>query len=335
MKFPIVDLHCDLLFYLGIDPHRTAHDKCTRCAIPQLRTGNVKLQTLAVFTETHPHSVEKGLNQVKIFQALPIHYPKDLIHYTSACKEEPSQIALMLAFENASGFCSEQEPLKEGFHRLRKLIAEVSKPLYVSLTWNSENRFGGGAKTNIGLKEDGKRLVDELHEQNIAIDLSHTSDALAYDILDYIEGKGMNLPVMASHSNARTILDVPRNLPDEIGKEIFRRKGMLGINFIRNFLGNDEECLINHFAHWLELGGENHLGFGADFYHEADLPPVNPGSRHGSFFDAFQNSSCYPSVQALLQKSIGLSEEILEKISSQNALAFIQNIFSCNFTSEM
>lgn len=316
----VIDLHCDLLFYLESNRLRSPYDLEARCAIPQLRQGKVQLQIVAIFTQTGPFSLEKGLLQVRLYQELLLHYPQ---HFTPFHGQlHPSSIALLPAFENASGFCSEQEPLQAGFQRLNNIIQEIGKPLYISLTWNTENRFGGGALTRIGLKEDGKCLLEELHQQHIALDLSHASDALAYEAIDYIEGHHLDIPLMASHSNARMITFLPRNLPDEIAKEIFQRGGIVGLNLYRYFVGETEDHLIHHVAHWLELGGEEHIGLGADFFYEKDLPPHTHGQD--IFFQAYQDASCYGSLLSFVKKELKLNSSVLEKLAYQNALNFIR-----------
>jgi membrane dipeptidase len=322
MTFPIVDLHCDLLFYLQGSPQRTPYDLFARCAIPQLHQGNVKIQTLAVFTQTARDSVQRGLHQVDLYQKLPMHYPKDFMHYSITKEAYPSAVATLLAFENASGFCGEGEAFSEGLKRLYQVINTIAKPLYISLTWNTENRFGGGALTRAGLKEDGKRLLEELHEKKIAVDLSHASDALAHDIINYMDGCGLDIPLMASHSNARAVTSVPRNLPDELAVEIFRRGGVVGLNFCHNFVGENEEFLLKHIAHWLELGGEDHIALGADFFYEADLPS---SLRHGKdvFLPNYQNASCYGKLLNFLEKELRLNASILEKFAHKNAKNFI------------
>lgn len=327
MNLPIVDLHCDLLFYLQGDKQRTPYDHVARCAIPQLRQGHVKLQTLAIFTQTETHSTEKGLRQVRLYQELPAHCPQDFVHYSPHWNLESSSTAILPAFENASGFCDEQEPLEEGLKRLRQIIQRIAKPLYISLTWNTENRFGGGALSQAGLKADGKLLLEELDQQQIALDLSHASDALAYEAIDYIEGHRLAIPIIASHSNARAVALMPRNLPDEIAKEIFRRGGIVGLNLYRHFIGETEDNLIKHFAHWLEMGGENHVALGADFFYDPDLPSTY---RHGKevFFKDYQDSSCYGKLLTFLQKELKLDSSFLEKFAYQNALAFIQKLYS-------
>lgn len=325
MTFPIIDLHCDLLFYLEGNGKRTPYDLAARCSLPQLRQGNVKIQTLAVFTQTEPQSVQKGLYQLRLYQDLPLTCPKDIIPYSAQWNMQSSTIAVMMAFENASGFCGEDESFHEGIKRLNHITNNIGKPLYISLTWNTENRFGGGALTQVGLKEDGKRLLEELHQKKIAIDISHASDALAYDIIDYIEAHRLIIPLMASHSNARTVAHVPRNLPDELAQEIFRRGGIVGLNLYHYFVGADENALPKHIAHWLELGGENHIVLGADFFYEADLPS---SLRHGKdvFFPSYQDASCYENLLNFLQKELRLNSAMIEKCAYKNAWEFIQKI---------
>jgi membrane dipeptidase len=57
----------------------------------------------------------------------------------------------------------------------------------------------------------GYRLIDEMNRLGILVDLSHTSDATAAQAFDYSRA-----PVIWSHSSARAIHDVPRNVPDNI-----------------------------------------------------------------------------------------------------------------------
>jgi microsomal dipeptidase-like Zn-dependent dipeptidase len=266
--------------------------------------------------------VKKGMNQCRIYKELPSSFICDIVHHTQEWNLDSPLIATRIAIENASGFCSEDEPLAEGFKRLHFIIHQIEKPLYISLTWNMENRFGGGTLSQSGLKEDGKRLLEELHGQGIAIDLSHASDRLAYEMIDYIEGHGLELPLMASHSNARAIASVPRNLPDEIAREIFRRGGIVGLNFYGAFIGESEDFFPKQIVHWLELGGEKNIVLGADFFYEGDSSNSSKPGQHGYFHD-YQDATCYERLLNLLQKELRLNSSILEGLAHRNALAFL------------
>ena len=221
-RFPIADFHCDLLCFLSRSAKHTPYDPAVRCAIPQLLQGNVKLQTLAIFVETALGSAARGHKQAEIFKSLPKRYP-ELCYLETAT----SQIQIIAAIENSSAFCEEHDAIDQVFVQLERMLHYIGKPAYISLTWNSENRFGGGAATDIGLKEDGKQLLQQLVEKKITVDLSHASDRLSYDILEFLDKENPKHPVVASHSNVRGVADVPRNLPDGLLQEIIRRRDSL------------------------------------------------------------------------------------------------------------
>ena len=72
-------------------------------------------------------------------------------------------------------------------------------------------------------------------------------------------------------TNYRPIFDHPRNLRDDIAKEIINRQCLIGLNFVRAFVNNEHpEVLYEHINHGLELGGENAVAYGDDFF----LPKV-------------------------------------------------------------
>lgn len=324
-KIPVIDLHCDLLAYLQGEG-RLATDAVLPCAIPYLRQGGVRSQVMAIYTNTEPSSVAQGLSQFEIFTSLPDLYPDIFTILSPECALPPedSHIGIRLAIENASSICSERCLLSEGIARLDAMVASGCKPLYMSLTWNNENRFGGGAHTPVGLKEDGKRLLDWMHANAVAIDFSHTSDALAYDILDYIAQHELNsMRLLASHSNMRSVHYAVRNLPDELVQEIIRYKGVLGINFVRYFVSDESSnYFANHVSRLLHLGGEDQICLGADFFYPDDAL-MGPKGIDKIFFPDYQTAASYPNFLALLKKELGLNEEILNKIAYHNAEKFL------------
>ncbi|MCB1110914.1 MAG: membrane dipeptidase [Chlamydiia bacterium] len=291
MVYSVVDLHCDLLAYLNTDreKHR-AVDDISRCSLPLLKKGGVSFQALAVFSKTW----NEMQGQLECFRQIS------------------GGPRFALAIENASGLLGEKEPFDQVYARF-----DQEKWLYVSLTWKGENRFGGGDQSSIGLKEDGKRFLEYMDGKGVAIDLSHTSDALAEGILDRIEAKGLNILPIASHSNFRAIKNHPRNLPDAFAQEIIKRGGVIGINFVRHFVGDKPEDFVRHIEHALALGGEDALALGADFFGGIDFPGL--AELEPIFQKAFEDSSCYPRFFELLTKHFG--QELTEKIFYRNATA--------------
>lgn len=305
----IADFHCDLLSFLAEDKSRTAHDPASRASIPLLKAGGVNLQTLAIFTKTGEASVREGGKQAEVFFELSKKYPVF-----------GSEIKTIVSIENASGFCDEKEPLQKGLERLEGWFEKAGRIAYISLTWNDENRFGGGNATTVGSKKEGLELLKWMSGKKIAIDLSHTSDRLAEDILKAIES--LDVIPIASHSNFRKVSDHPRNLPDHLAKEIGARGGLIGLNFVRVFLGSrGPEDFIRQVEHADKLGLLDHFCLGADFFADHVLPPelhylmpmFNPG---------FDNASCYPKLIALLEKH--LPHAIVEKISYKNLTEFLK-----------
>jgi membrane dipeptidase len=82
-----------------------------------------------------------------------------------------------------------------------------------------------------GLNKLGKKIITQMDKMRMAIDISHASDKCVEDVLDVT-----SMPIMASHSCARTLCNIPRNLPDDLIKEIADRKGYIGVAFYPGFL---------------------------------------------------------------------------------------------------
>jgi microsomal dipeptidase-like Zn-dependent dipeptidase len=265
-----------------------------------MEIGQVALQVLPIFTKTEKNSTKMAYKQLDWYKKL---------------KSLATNPHFLLSIENASSFLEEEEPLYQIFNRLNS----IPHPLYLSLTWNEENRFGGGNACDVGLKNEGKRLLDFMAEKNIALDLSHASDALAFDSINYIEQKNLTLTPIASHSNARAICNKTRNLPDDIIKMIIKKNGIIGLNFVAYFVGADIHEFISHINHIESLGGYQHLSIGADFFggimfgmFESMLP---------IYFKEFHNSGCYVLFQELLKAHLPL--HFIENICYKNALNFI------------
>ena len=174
------------------------------------------------------------------------------------------KITMMLAVENAS-------MLNGNLDNIKLLVDNNVRS--VTLTWNGENELGCGAMCNdsFGLTAFGREVVRELQRNNIAVDISHASDNLFYDVINISKE-----PVIATHSNSRTICNTKRNLTDDQFKIIRDMGGIVGLNFYKGFLNDNEvkasiDDLLRHADHFLNLGGENTLAIGSDF-DGADMP---------------------------------------------------------------
>jgi len=322
MNLQVIDLHCDLLSYLK-NPNASPLSNEIGCKVPAMEQGNVKVQVMAIYSSTEKGSSHLRAQQSQIFRDLLMKYPDRLAlcNDTASVKTNlaSSKIGILAAIENASSFCEEDESLESGFKKLETLILNTERIFYIGLTHHGENRFGGCNTTKAGLKEDGEILLEYISGRKIAIDLSHTSDALAYELLDHLSKKNLEIPIIASHSNFRTVFEHARNLPDDLAKEIIKRKGLIGMNFLRAFLNNENsEALYEHIHYGIGMGAENALCFGADYFFTANHPDQ---SRIPFYYKEQENAGCYP---AILQKiSASVPSEQLKKISSQNFMEMV------------
>jgi membrane dipeptidase len=131
-----------------------------------------------------------------------------------------------------------------------------------------------------GLSGDGVRIVREMARRGIVPDVSHVSDDAVRHVLEVSP-----IPILASHSSARSLCDHPRNLPDDLVREIARRDGVVMANSYPAFIdpaasiadferfqevkpvlaAQEEAYLRDPGSHWSEL---------ARLFSDRPLPPV-------------------------------------------------------------
>ncbi|KAF8973191.1 membrane dipeptidase-domain-containing protein [Flammula alnicola] len=175
----------------------------------------------------------------------------------------------------------------EGGHQLGNSIAVLRQyhalgVRYVTLTHTCHNAFAdscglapGMIPLHGGLSSLGKALIEEMNRLGVLVDLSHTSDATAKQGLLLSKA-----PVIWSHSSARAVHDVPRNVPDDvlelIGLEEGKKDAVVMVNFAPFFVavpGNATvEAVADHVDHIANVAGKLHVGLGSDFDGIGDVP---------------------------------------------------------------
>ena len=135
----------------------------------------------------------------------------------------------------------------------------------VNIVWNNKNKFGGGTRTEeeYGLTNLGEELVEKLVKKNIKIDLSHANEKTFFDIVNKakeLKKRGYNPKIFASHSNAKEICDVKRNLTNKQIITIKELNGIIGIveykDFVCKNLDKYEEYYLKHICHLKNLLGD-------------------------------------------------------------------------------
>lgn len=310
MKFPVFDLHCDTaLALLGEDLKQTSSLKHNDCHIDLDRASALGgyAQCFACFTTTvggGPKPVEVFEREIDtILREMERNYQQIALAYTP---EEISQnlekgmMSGILTIEGPAGFGFDPE-LLEDLHRLGFRIT--------TLGWNEKNPLTGSHKTGGGLTDLGKAYVKEAQRLGMVVDVSHISDEGFWDIMEITKA-----PVIASHSNSRSVCNVSRNLTDDMFLAICKTGGVTGINLCPDFLGVNPnlDTVCDHIFHFLTLDPTGkHIALGGDLDGIGSLP------------EGFTGVQDYEKLaQRLLERS--LSEQQVRDIFWNNAMGVMQ-----------
>jgi membrane dipeptidase len=140
--------------------------------------------------------------------------------------------------------------------------------MVMNFTYNNDNALAGGGQSskNLGVSELGGEFIEHANEQGIVVDCSHSSDQTCVDM-----AKLSKAPVIASHSNAKALLDHGRNLSDEAIKAIAATDGAIcsvGVGLFLNEKGEASMAdIAEHVQYVGELVGRDHTCYGSDYSH--------------------------------------------------------------------
>lgn len=215
--------------------------------------------------------------------------------------------AALLAIEGGSGIKGSRKVFKEFYN----VGVRVFGLAWLSNDLAKSNRLEEGEE-DTGLTELGKTIIADGNELGMIFDVSHLSDKSFWDTAELSKK-----PIIASHSNFRSICGHSRNLTDEMAKEIFRQDGMIGLNLCTAFIHEEKpqrtvETLFKHLDHCLSLGGEDHIGFGGDIDGIESYP--TPLTQERSVHDQL--------IELMLRSNY--SEELVNKVAYENYMRFLK-----------
>jgi len=318
----LVDAHFDLPLEILKKHKNGERDIIKTKYIDDFKKANAKIIVMAIYIETDlipESSFRAAVEQIEALYA-----------DVAACEEcvvaankkelkvglDDGKIVFLISLEGL-------EPINNSHYLLSALnrlgVAGAG------LTWARRNYVADGSRFSPnpeespgGLSTFGREIVKEMDRLNIFIDLSHINDEGAFDVL-----KVSSRPMIASHSNSRSVYNLQRNIPDEIAKEIAKRGGVIGLNGVC-VLVNDKEtddkigALCDHADYYMKLIGPEHIGYGIDF---ADyiFPPVDGKSS--------DTVATYPEIVKITAELLrrGYSEKDVEGIVGGNLRRFFLN----------
>ena len=318
MEFPVFDLHCDTAFaLLGKELNEAGSLRKNQYHIDLDRAKDFPgyAQCFACYTTPDMQKLYKK-SPITVFELelatilREVEKNRDLISLAYSAEDisknmQKGLASAILTIEGPAGFGFDPALLED----LYKIGFRIT-----TLGWNESNPLAGSHLTGEGLSDIGREYVREAQRLGMLVDVSHISDRAFWDIIEITGG-----PVVATHSNSRSVCPHSRNLTDDMFRAICQTGGVAGLNFYGDFLGADAtlDTAADHIVHWMELdpSGE-HLALGGDLDGCDRLPYGVSGIES------------YPRFASHLLTR-GLDKQIVYNIFWNNALGVFQNAV-CN-----
>jgi membrane dipeptidase len=227
---PLIDGHNDLLWELrqGRDPT----DPTLMTDLPRMAAGGVSGQFWSVYVPSDlpaDRGVTMTLEQIDALLDMVRRNPDRLVLARSADDVEriaaAGRVASMIGVEGGHAIGRSLGTLR--------VMAELGMG-YLTLTHNDDTPWADsatGEHPHGGLTRFGEEVVREVNRCGWLVDLSHTSDDTMRQAIEVSEA-----PVIFSHSSARALCDVPRNVPDDVLELVGRTGGVVMVTFVPSFV---------------------------------------------------------------------------------------------------
>jgi membrane dipeptidase len=203
--------------------------------IPRLRAGALSAQFWSVYTpgEAKAGHARTQLEQIDLMRRVIARYP-EAFQLAGTAQEirdakQAGRIGSMLGIE--------------GGHAIENSLGALGAYYdlgvrYMTLTHNTNTDWADSAADlparHQGLSPFGEQVVHEMNRLGMLVDLSHTSPETMADAI-----RVSRAPVIFSHSSAKGVCDVPRNVPDEVLKMLPANGGVVMITFVTGFTDPD------------------------------------------------------------------------------------------------
>ncbi|NLY11916.1 MAG: membrane dipeptidase [Firmicutes bacterium] len=280
--------------------------------LKRMRQGGITAQVFAIFI--HPRfkniALEQALSMVELlWQLIDTHQDAIGLVKTAAdfdkLKKE-NKISAILSLEGGEAL--------QGNIGLLRIFYELGVRA-LSLTWNHRNELadGVGEKEPGGLSDRGKEVISEMDRLGMVIDVSHLGEKGFWDIISLSKN-----PIIASHSNAKALCNHRRNLTDEQIKAIADSGGVIGVNFLPEFLVDQRknatiETVLDHITYLINIGGIDVVGLGSDFDGIDSTP------------QGLEDCAKVPAIIHGLEQR-GFSGNVIEKIMAGNMLRVFKSV---------
>ncbi|SFG16979.1 dipeptidase [Sporolactobacillus nakayamae] len=329
-QYIALDAHFDLLMEVDLRRKFGYRKVIETEFLPILRAGGVSALVCSLFIESEylpEMGLKMALDQVSALYS-EIEESPDKLQLCTTYDEiidahAHHKLAILLSLEGV-------DPLTNDLGLLQ--IFYQLGVRFVGLTWSRRNFAADGSHFHAvdeghqgGLTEFGVQLVKEAEKLNMIIDVSHLNDVGLADVLERTNG-----PIIASHSNARSIASSMRNLTDEQLCELAARGGVIGMNGFNAFVSDsyedgDVSHLMDHLDYIVNLAGIEHVGIGLDICNFLSEIPLKPAGHTRDSYDVISSHRELPLfTEELIRR--GYSDEEIGLIIGGNFLNVYKKI---------
>lgn len=306
----IFDTHADIGMDVLTKVELNETDILKKYHLDKLQQGEIGGINMACFFEGHESL--KTAKKMMLELKKEIDQNKDSIHLSLDGHMDKDKLNVIMSIE---GMCFIKQKPEQVLDWAYKQGVRIG-----SLAWNDTNALATGAKGDParGLTNLGKRAIKHMNAIGMIVDISHTNEKSFYDILEV-----STKPIMATHSNARALCNVDRNLTNQQIKAITNTAGLIGLVAARYFVHDEvnkqnAHTLALHAKHIVELSSIDHVCVGFDYMDFLG----EPFGRESMTQDLQDASMSQNLILALLE--VGFSEEEVEKIAFGNIVSFLQ-----------
>ncbi|HEY8712738.1 MAG TPA: dipeptidase [Thermoanaerobaculia bacterium] len=237
----VVDGHCDTPYrLLRHNVHIEDHDAEAQLDLRSLKEGGITASFFAAYVP--PFYADRGASKFA-YRLI------DLIHAEVSRRSD----VLRLCTDSAGVLAAKRENLSgimigvEGGHAIEDSL-DILRDFYtrgvryLTLTHVNTNNWcdsSGDAGRHGGLTGFGRQVVRTMNDLGMIVDISHVSDKAFYAVLETTR-----VPIVATHSSCRALARHPRNLTDEMFRDLARNGGVCMINFFSAFVNDDVAQVI-------------------------------------------------------------------------------------------
>jgi membrane dipeptidase len=203
--------------------------------IPRMKEGGLSAIFFSIWIPSKilgPEAVKKALDQIDAVRELVRKNPNDLLLATSAADireaKKQHKIAVLMGVEGG-------HMMGNDLSVLRTFAALGVR--YMTLTHMDNNEWADSSTdkpAHNGLTDFGKDVIREMNRLGIIVDIAHVSDKTFYDALETSKA-----PIFSSHSSCRAICQAPRNMTDDMIRDLAKHGGVIQINYHVGFLSQE------------------------------------------------------------------------------------------------